>query len=220
MVTPCTKCGQEHPRCHGHNRRGGPCNRWPAADQDVCKLHGAESPQARAAARRRAVERDAAAELERLRRWQGRAEEPVADPLNELARLAGEAVAFKDFLRLKVEELDGTLAYWQEKDYLDGDGGTEWTKAAEDVRAVVAAYERSLERTAKILASLVKLDLAGRMLELNQAKAALIVDAVRYGLAQVDMPAEIRRATQDAIADAIAGLSRTADAPQPKELTA
>lgn len=208
----CERCGIPHDRCYGHNKAGKPCGRRPAVDQDVCKLHGGASPAALAKAREKAVERAAAAELRQ--RWQAGDERPIEDPLTELARLAGEAVAFKDYLRAQVDELDGALTYWTERTFVAGDDEIR-TEAVENLRATVTAYERALDRTAKILAAIVKLDLAGRMLEVNRQKATLITDAVRYGLAQVDMPAEIRRATQEAIADAIAGLSTTA---RPREI--
>lgn len=212
MTDECPKCHQVHGKCTGHNRAGKPCGLNPLEGQEVCHLHGGRAPQALAGARRRAVEAEARQVL--AARWQNGAETAVADPLSELARLAGEAVAFKDYLRDQVTQLEGTLTYWQEKDYdTDPDGLGGWTKAAEEVRAVVAAYERALDRTAKILASIVKLDLAGRLLEVRGRQAEAIADAVRYGLAQVDMDAAIRRAAQEAIAEALAGLST-----RPKEL--
>lgn len=208
MTDACPKCGEAHTRCTGHNRAGAPCGNYPLPNQVVCRLHGGASPVALEHARRRAAEERARVAL--AQRWADGAEQAVADPLTELARIADEAVAFKDYLRDQVTSLNGVLTYWQEKDYLDGEGGVEWTKAAEDIRAVVAAYERALDRCARILANIVKLDLAGRLLEVNQAKANSIADAVRSGLGQVDMPAEIRRAAQSAIADALADLSRPA----------
>lgn len=211
----CARCEQVHARCAGHNKAGKPCGQQPIKGMEVCRTHGGKSPQAQAAVARRRIEERAMRELQD--RWQHGAEAPITDPLAELARVAGEVVAFKDMLREQVTQLDGTLAYWQEKDYLDGDGGVEWTKAAEDMRAVVAAYERAQDRAAKILAAMVKLDIAGRMLELRTTQAEQIVGAVREGLASVDIGHEIRQATLEAIADRLALITDQSTTP-PKEL--
>lgn len=193
----CPECGAPHPRCSAHNVRGGPCGHQPPKGQRVCRLHGGAAPQARAAAETRRVEEQARKALRQV--WARGEDVAVADPLTELARLAGEVVAFKDYLRGQVEGLNGVLTYWQEKDYLDGDGDVEWTKAAEDVRAVVAAYERAQERAAKVLGNIVKLDLAGRLLALRTAQAAELEQVIRLGLGDVDMPHELRRAAEAAI---------------------
>lgn len=213
----CETCGKVHDRgCKAHNRAGGPCGRIPKRGMTVCKVHGGASPNARnAAAVREAEERARRA----LREAWGKGEErPIGDPLSELAQVAAEIIAFKDALRAQVEELNGVLTYWQEKDYLDSDGGIEWTKAAEDMRAVVTAYERALDRSAKVLGNIVKLDLAGRMLAFNTAQAEQITTAVRDGLGTVDLSREIREAALEAIADALDRAAGTT--PAPKELTA
>jgi len=204
VLTDCPKCHQDHEVCKGHNRAGGPCRLSPRRGMVVCRLHGGESPQALEGARRREVEERAREVLRR--KWADGLEPTVTDPLGELARIAGEVVAFKDYLRDQVTELDGVLTYWTDREYPAGDDVTR-TEQTEQLRAVVTAYERSLDRAAKVLASIVKLDLAGRMLELRTAQAEQIVGAVRYGLAQVDMAAEVRRGAEAAIADALAGIT-------------
>jgi hypothetical protein len=189
-----------------------PCGKPPLRGLKVCGIHGGKSPTAIAAAKTHAVEQAARAALRQ--RWAAGTELPTGDPLSELARVAGEAVAFKDYLRDQVAKLDGALTYWTERTW-EGDT-TIRTEAVENVRATVAAYERALDRTAKILASIVKLDLAGRLLEANTAQADAVATAVREGLAGVDMAAEVRAAAQEAIADALAAMQ----APPPRQLTA
>ena len=49
----CARCGQAHDLCLAHNKRGGPCGRPPARGQDICGRHGADAPQAKAAADKR-----------------------------------------------------------------------------------------------------------------------------------------------------------------------
>jgi hypothetical protein len=207
----CRKCHQVHTGCTGHNRQGGPCGGGVLRNQKVCRHHGGASPQALEVARRREVELRAEKLLRE--RWANGGDVAVDDPLGELARLAGEAVAFKDYLRDQVTELDGVLAYWTEDTFTSGTGEDAElrTTATEQLRAVVLAYERALDRCAKILASIVKLDLAGRMLAVRTEQAEAIVTAVRMGLAQVDMSAELRKGAQEAIADALANMARPAE---------
>lgn len=60
---PCDECGRPHvtktgaPSCKSHRRAGGPCAQPRMREQQVCRLHGGKSPQALAAAERRAQER-------------------------------------------------------------------------------------------------------------------------------------------------------------------
>lgn len=211
---PCDKCGKVHPRCSAHNRKGGPCGRPRQPDTAVCDLHGGTTKRAKTAAARVRIEREARAALAKA--WAEQGDQPVVDPLAELARVAGEAVAFKDMLRAQVERLDGVLTYWQEQDIPTGEEGEVWTKAAEDARAVVVLYERAQARVGKILTDMVKLDIAGRMLELRTVQAVAIVEAVRQGLSTVDLSGEIRKAAENAIADALSKI--TEDNTPPREL--
>src|ERR1035437_8408727 len=105
MTDVCPKCNQIHERCSAHSKQsGGPCRRFPIAGGFVCFMHagGAQHVRDRAAARliENMTERVVAFELSELD------PKPVQDPLAELARLAGEAVAFKDLLREHLAELD------------------------------------------------------------------------------------------------------------------
>lgn len=190
-------------RCRANKKGGDRCERRAAENANVCRMHGGGAPQVRAAAKQRAVE--AAAREEVARRWTSGEDGPVADPLEQLARVAGEIVAFKDYLRERVEKLEDTLTYWTERAY---DDGTELhTAAVENVRAVVAAYERALDRTAKVLATMVKLDLQGRMVAIREEQATMIVDAIRAGLAEVDMATAVRSGAEAAIAARIEALA-------------
>lgn len=185
-------------RCQGKSKRSQEqCERRAALGQDVCKMHGGGAPQARAAGQRRQleqrIERDVRQAMDRgLIR-------PVDDPLGELARVAGEIVAFKDYLAGQVEDLNGVITYWTEASFSDAEGEFR-TTATEQVRAVLAAYERALDRTAKVLATMVKLDLQGRLVAIREDEATRLVEAIRLGLGDVDMEAAVRSGAEVAIA--------------------
>lgn len=213
----CRKCGQVHQRCFGHNRAGLPCGMNPARHQEVCRLHGGGTPGALVHAKARELQE--AAEAAVRVRWAVNGDVPVDDPLSELARVAGEAVAWKDFLRDQVATLNGLLTYWEDRDFVGLDGEILRSQASEQLRAIVVAYERSQDRAAKILATMVKLDLAGRLLELRTEQAALIVSAVRTGLATVDLEQAVRSAALEAIADQLEKITQPGPV-LPAELTA
>lgn len=202
MGERCRRCGRVHEKCKAHNQSGGPCGRSPATDQEVCRYHGGNAPQARQAAATRQVERRARKALAQV--WANREDVPVVDALEELARVAGEVVAFKDMLRHEVEQLNGAITQeWSDKtvELMTPEGMRQFAVIKEDMRAVVLAYERAQERAAKVLANIVKLDLAGRLLALRTEQAAALEQAIRAGLADVDMAVEVRRAAEAAISD-------------------
>lgn len=61
---PCERCGHTHERCAGHikngPRKGQPCRQWAVTGTTVCKVHGGNAPQVKAAGKRRAQQQAAA----------------------------------------------------------------------------------------------------------------------------------------------------------------
>jgi hypothetical protein len=53
---------------------------------------------------------------------------------------------------------------------------------AENVAAVLAAYERGLERVAKVLVSMNRLDIAARRVDVEAEKVRIVVEAIRRAL--------------------------------------
>lgn len=145
--------------CHAHNRQGNPCGRHSAPNQNVCASHGAKSPQAIAAAKRRAVEANAAALVAR----EGYA--PLDDPVEALLSTAGEMIALKDAMADQVSRLE--------------DMTTTDRMGAENVSAVLAAYERGLERVAHTLTAINRLDIMARRVNVEQVQAELLVEALK-----------------------------------------
>lgn len=116
--------------------------------------------------------------------------EPLRDPLAALQQVAAEVVAVSVFLREEVNRLGGALTY----EYAAGGRWDDAGAAAmrEDVRAVVAAYERSLDRSARVLATIVKLDLRGRVLALQREQAETLAGALRAGMAACGIAGALR----------------------------
>lgn len=142
--------------CGARNRQGKPCQRWTMRGQFRCEMHGGRSPRGLAAGRRRLAEADARETLARL----GEASTVVTDPVRVLQEIAGEALELKDLLRERVARLTA-LRYE--------------TGAGEQTRGELAAYERALDRTAKICESLAKLGLDERAQRLSEETGAILL---------------------------------------------
>jgi hypothetical protein len=153
----CDRCTFQHDptKCTAHvdledgTRR--PCQKLPMKGQRTCRSHGGAARHSRAKAAERLAEADAAATVAKFG-W-----EPISNPYEVLADLLGEIVAFKDYLRGKVDELDRLVTF--------GEGG-------EQVKGVLGAYERALDRSLKAAGDIGKLDLSARALQFEQAVSA------------------------------------------------
>lgn len=165
MTAPVSPQGHDGPRCGAKKRQGeGTCTQTAGWGTDhvgygACKLHGGNTGTQVVAAERQRVEVRARQLLADL----GHAE-PVTDPLAALMLLAGEHLAMKEAARSLVEDLDNVR-------YESRSGG-------EQLRAEVTLYERSLDRSARILADLVRLGVEERHVRLAEAQGALVVAAI------------------------------------------
>ena len=102
-------------------------------------MHGGMTPAVREKARQRVLEVTLRGELEK-QGW-----EPITDPVAALADAAGEAWAWKEVCRRKVSD----IRRWEEDKAIGG----------QDLRPVIAVYERSMDRAIDMLAKMVKLGL-------------------------------------------------------------
>lgn len=163
--------------CGARKRQGvGHCGRpagWGTGHPGTghCKLHGGSTKNQTVAAERGRVEREARQLLAEL----GEAV-PVTDPAGELQRVAGEVVAMKDAAARIVQGLSSMR-------YVGATG-------AEQLRAEVAVYERALDRAAKVLADMVKLGLEARQVRLVEAQGALVAQAIRAILVDLNLTPE------------------------------
>ncbi|MGO8873386.1 MAG: hypothetical protein ACLQPH_18685 [Acidimicrobiales bacterium] len=122
-------------------------------------MHGSKAPQVQAAARRREEEAHVRTLLERLGN-----PEPVGHPVEELLGIAAEAKSWLGVLRERLAELPSLESF-------DRTG-------AESERAIVSLYERSLDRTGRLLHELARLDLDARLVTIEHQRAMLLLGMV------------------------------------------
>lgn len=223
----CHTCDQVHERCRGHKKETDPpepCRKWAklSAGIEVCGSHGGKAPQVVYGGQVRLAE-------QALRRLGVDGAVPIIDPLPELARLAGEVVAWKDAAIAMVVDLQAEL----EGDPVDADAaydapvGDDELNADDDIDEVydrsglivrnmqgtrmvhpfVALAERAQERAAKILVEIERLNLEDRMTSKAEAEAMALFEFILGGLADagVDTP-EVRKAIADRMRAAEAAL--------------
>jgi hypothetical protein len=157
------------PKCGATKKSGGKCTQaagWGTDHVGVgsCKLHGGCTETHRISAINEIEERKARTMLERLGE-----PEPLGSPLQALLAVAAETQAWQEILRERVSYLTD-LVY----ESTDDEGAM-----IERERAVVALYERSLDRTSRILSGLVKLDLDTRRVQLEEGQIEFMYRALQ-----------------------------------------
>jgi hypothetical protein len=157
--------------CNAKKRQGpGLCQRpagWGTdhAGIGACKLHGGNMRNHRVSAATVQVKR----ELARLDVT------PVDDPLTELAKLAGQVVAWKDALSAKVNEL--TAIRYQD------------AKGSEQLRSEIALFERALDRCGNVLGVMAKLNIDERLARVNERQVEIVSQALSAALADMGLDA-------------------------------
>lgn len=159
------------PKCGGTNRDGGRCGNTAGKGTDHlgtgnCSNHAGSTRNGRTAA----AKEQARDEVMRL------GFEPVADPLAQLAAVAGELVAVKDALREHVERLTQIRT-------LSAEG-------TEQVRAELSAYQQALRDTVSVLAVMARLNIGERMARVSEAQLELMEKALRAALADTGLGLE------------------------------
>jgi len=157
--------------CGARTRAGGTCRRPAMRGTNRCDFHGGKSPQAQRAVVRRDEEAHALTILERLGR-----PEPLGHPIEELLALGAEVRAWQRILRERVSGLH-QLSSWDRQ-------------GSEQERAVVTLYERSLDRTARLLTDLARLDLDTRLVRLAEADARILFDCLAEAIQAVGLSDE------------------------------
>jgi hypothetical protein len=86
---------------------------------------------------------------------------PVDDPIQQLQLVAAEILRLHDIFGDMVEDLPS----WTTTD----------ASGREDLRAVLRAFERSQDRSARVLLEMVKLDLPERLAKLTAAQGTIMI---------------------------------------------
>lgn len=120
---------------------------------------GSKGSPAELTARRREVESKASTALVKS----GYA--PVSDPVGELLDVAGQIVGVKDYLAEQVAQLTELAT-------IDRQG-------SENVRAVLSAFERSLDRCANVLVRINRLGLEAKRVQIERDKINMVSEALK-----------------------------------------
>jgi hypothetical protein len=96
----------------------------------------------------------------------------LADPLEQFQRTLAEIEAFKQFLADRVAELGTQITGESREGY-------------EYLRAVVAAYERALDRSAKFIGLMIRLGIEERLTRIREDQARLLEQVLLGALADL-----------------------------------
>lgn len=170
--------------CHAHTRSGRQCRNRPVPGTKVCRYHGGAAPQVRAAGQRRLaaqkIEADAAAAVAQ----QGLL--AVEDPLHELSKLAAGSRAMLENLGARVNALSD-IETWDDKQ-------------APHARVALEAYERALDRTHRLLDTLVKHGYAERQIAIAEGEALLVSGIIRRVIAALGLTPDQQKRAQTLLA--------------------
>lgn len=152
---------------------GERCRNRPAIGALVCRFHGGGAPQVKARAMERMVEAEARSMLDRL----GEPDQ-LGHPVDELLAVAAECRGWLAVLRQMVAEM--------------GDLTRTDRNSVEREAAIVALYERALDRTGRLLVDMNRLDLEARKVQIAQSDAQAIFDVIMavLGNPELSFPTE------------------------------
>lgn len=131
-----------------------------------CRLHGGNTKAQKTRARKQQADKEARAVLAELD------VQPVEDPLTALMQLAGQVLSWQEATATLVNGLGDRIRY---------EGGT----GAEQLRAEVQLYERSMDRAEKVLSSIARLNIEERLAQISEAQADRVLAAIDAVLAHL-----------------------------------
>lgn len=158
------------PRCSAKSKQTGKqCRQRPIPGGTVCRFHGGKAPQTQAAAEARQAE--AAADQAVRKLWVGLDQAvAVKDPVDLLARMAGALEQMTDVVGSRVNDLQGKVG-----------AGEHLTQ----LRAEVVLLEKLLGHLRAVGTDMARLGIAERQVELEQARAELVVSALHAAVGAV-----------------------------------
>lgn len=163
---------------------GKQCRNDPMQGQEICRMHGGAAKQNREAAARRLATQRIEQEAGAVLAHQGIT--AVEDPLAELGKLASASKAMTEALGARVNALT-------ELEHFDD-------KRSPDLKAEVQMYERALDRTHRLLDSLVKHGYAERQISIAEQEALLVAGVIRRVIAGLGLSPEQQRQAQQLLA--------------------
>lgn len=172
-------------RCAAVNKETGErCRQRHIPGATVCALHGGGAPQVRAKAEARATEEQLVALAADL------VGKPVANPLAELARVAGRARAWTELLEghvlslLEPAEAPGQCPHCGgELDTAGAGSALRYEhRAGEQIRGEIQLYERAMAQFARILADIGRLKIDERLAAITSKQADAVIAAIEAGL--------------------------------------
>lgn len=181
MQTPRGRWCGDHQRweCTSLAKRGGVCHsHHMVADTDRCRMHLGKKASAVIA------EHEARKAVARLDL------SPVGDPLNQLAILAAQVLAWRDAM---AEQVNGLTSLRYES---FSDAGS-----SEQLRAEVSLWERALDRCERVLTAMARLNIDERLARISERQIEVMEAAIRATLADPDFGLDI--AGQDKAAQAL-----------------
>lgn len=170
-------------KCTAKRTNGEPCNAYAVKGLKVCRVHGAGSPQARAAAKRRVEEekarRAAANELQRLH---AEADMDPADALLAMLQVASsEERVWADRVRELRETAPHKLTAVQTRISIGKDRGgtTELRHVDATVAVEYRLWTEAQERVAKFAAAALRAGVEERRVKLAEDQGALVAQVIR-----------------------------------------
>lgn len=173
-----------NPRAPACTAKNDTCQNPAVAGSTVCRSHGGSAPQVRRAAKRRLAIAEADKVLRDLEY------QPVDNPLEELADIAGQAKSLMEWSAARVAELSNDLDYRDAKD-------------VDQLKAVVGLYERAMDRAARLVEACARLGLDERRVALEEATAELVVAAMQLAVRRAGLPVDQGDAVVDAFVVAV-----------------
>jgi hypothetical protein len=183
----------ESRQCTARSKRSGErCKRAAILGGRVCPMHGGKVPAVRAAAQQRLARRDAETFVHQAVATQGSL--GLAEVYDELLRTAAIVVQWRNLLEVKLASLE----QWRYTAYGPG---------TEQLRSEVGLFERALDRSAKVLDLIVRLNIDARKAALSERQGTQVATAIRRLLDDLHLTPEQSARAPEAVARALRSLA-------------
>jgi hypothetical protein len=164
--------------------KGPRCKRRPIPGGTVCLYHGGAAKQVQAAAQMRLATQKIQKDAEAVLAHEGI--EALEDPLQELGKLAAGSKALMEALGARVNALQDLESYNAIN--------------TPTIKAEVQMYERAMDRTHRLLDSLVKHGYAERQIQIQESEAMLVAGVLRRVIAGLGLSPEQQKNAQSLLA--------------------